>query len=49
MSQDHNPLNIGLLVHVGASRRAPHFYSFIPGSKTGDFSISIPCKASVNV
>lgn len=29
-----------LLAHVGASRRAPHFYSFIPGSTTGDF---LPC------
>ncbi len=32
------PLCTGLLAHVGASRREPHFYSFLPGSKTGDFS-----------
>ena len=32
------PCNLGLLAHVGASRREPHFYSFLPGSKTGDFS-----------
>ena len=35
----------GLLAHVGASRREPHFYSFIPGPKTGDFS----CPAEVKL
>ena len=42
-------LCVGLLAHVGASRRAPHFYSFIPDSKTGDEAISIQCKTSVKV
>ena len=31
-------ISAGLLAHVGASRREPHFYSFLPGLKTGDFS-----------
>ena len=35
--------NISAAVHsllspVSASRREPHFYSYIPGPKTGDFS-----------
>lgn len=30
-------ISAGLLAHVGASRREPHFHSFIPGPKTGDF------------
>ena len=37
MDQKKTPLIIGAVAHVGASRREPHFYSFIPGSKTGDF------------
>ena len=37
------PCCTGLLAHVGAGRREPHFYSFIPGPKTGDFS----CPAEV--
>ena len=32
------PLCAALLAHVGASRREPHFHSFLPGPKTGDFS-----------
>ena len=31
-------ISIGLLAHVGASRRESHFHSFIPGPETGDFS-----------
>ena len=31
------PRSIALLAHVSASRREPHFHSFIPGPKTGDF------------
>ncbi|MBQ8833373.1 MAG: hypothetical protein IJ001_00420 [Oscillospiraceae bacterium] len=31
-------ISAGLLAHVSASRREPHFYSYIPGPKTGDFS-----------
>lgn len=38
------PLNIGLLTHVGASRRGPHFNSFLFGSKTGDFLYSAGLK-----
>ena len=38
-------ISVGLLAHVGASRREPHFYSFIPGPKTGDFS----CPAEVKL
>jgi len=36
-------ISVGLLAHVGVSRREPHFHSFIPGPKTGDFS----CPAEV--
>lgn len=36
--------SIGLLAHVGASRREPHFYSFIPDPQTGDFSHSAEIK-----
>ena len=36
MGKQH--ISIGLLAHVGASRREPHFHSFLPGPKTGDFS-----------
>ena len=39
------PLSIGLLAHVGASRREPHLNSFNPGPKTGDFS----CPAEVKL
>ena len=35
------PCGIGLLAHVGASRREPHFYSFIPGPKKRGFFM--PC------
>ena len=38
-------ISAGLLAHVGASRRESHFYSFIPGPKTGDFS----CPAEVKL
>ena len=38
-------ISAGLLAHVGASRREPHFYSYIPGPKTGDFS----CPAEVKL
>ena len=44
MGEQHKKqLNIGLLAHVSASRREPHFHSYIPGPKTGDFS----CPAGV--
>ena len=39
------PCCTGLLAHVGASRREPHFYSFRPGLTTGDFS----CPAEVKL
>lgn len=39
------PLGVGLLAHVGASRREPHKSSYIPGPKTGDFS----CPAEVKL
>ena len=38
-------ISVGLLAHVGASRREPHLNSFIPGSKTGDSL----CSASENL
>lgn len=43
------PFGIGLLAHVGASRREPHFYIYIPSPKTGNFSILFQCKTSVKV
>ncbi len=39
------PCGIGLLAHVGASRREPHFHSYIPGPKTGDFFMPCGSKA----
>ena len=45
MEQSHKmPCGIGLLAHVGASRREPHFFSFIPGLNTGDFSCPVEAK-----
>ena len=38
------PCSIGLLAHVGASRREPLFYNYIPGPKTGDFPWSVEAK-----
>ena len=38
------PFNLGLLAHVGASRREPHIHSYIPGLKTGDFSCPVEVK-----
>ena len=38
------PCCTALLAHVGASRREPHFYSFLPGPKTGDFSCPVKAK-----
>ena len=35
---------LGILAHVGAFRREPHFYSFISGSKTGDLSYHAEAK-----
>jgi len=43
ISMGKSHICIGLTAHVGASRREPHLNSFIPGSKTGDFS----CPAEV--
>ena len=36
---------IGILAHVGASRREPHFHNYIPGPKTGGF----PCPAKAKL
>ena len=44
MGREKQNLNIGLLAHVSASRREPHFYIFIPGPKTGDFSCPAEAK-----
>ena len=44
MISEKRPLVAGILAHVGASRREPHFHSFIPGPKTGDFSYSAEVK-----
>ena len=38
------PCCVGLLAHVGASRREPHIHSYIPGLKTGDFSCPVEVK-----
>ena len=35
---DKKTIALGILAHVGASRRVPHLNSFIPGPKAGDFS-----------
>lgn len=37
-------ITLGILAHVSASRREPHFYSFIPGPKTGDYSCPAEAK-----
>ena len=37
-------ISVGLLAHVGASRREPLFYNYIPGPKTGDFPCSVEAK-----
>ena len=42
--QKNQQIPVGFLTHVGASRREPHFYSCIPGSKTGDFSYPVEPK-----
>ena len=31
-------ISVGLLAHVGANRREPHFCSYLPGPKTGEVS-----------